>query len=103
METLPQSVAAAIGSFHPWVAVGVFFAYVLVDAMYAYYTLAVAQAKAGRAATVGAFMHFLIALGVLSYVENYLYIVPIALGSWVGTYIVVRREEKRRLVDSQTI
>lgn len=77
------------------IAGGVFLAYVLVDGMYAYYTLAVAEKKPFQSATVGALMHFLLAVGVLSYVQNYLYILPLAAGSWVGTYIVVLRSQKK--------
>jgi hypothetical protein len=72
-------------------AVIVFIVYVVVDGMYAYYTLAVTEKKAFKSATTGALMHFLIAFGVLSYVENYLYVVPLVLGSWAGTYVVVRK------------
>jgi hypothetical protein len=78
-------------SFDFKIALVVFFAYLLIDAMYAYYTLAVTQKKPLTAASVGAVMHFLIAFGVLNYVQNYLYVIPLALGSWVGTYIVVKR------------
>lgn len=81
-------------SFNPLTALIVFVAYVVVDGMYAYYTLAVTDKQPLRAATVGAMMHFLIAVGVLSYVQNYLYIIPLALGSWIGTYAVVRRSKK---------
>jgi hypothetical protein len=77
-------------SFDPKTALVVFFAYLLIDAMYAYYTLVVTRKKPVTAASVGALMHFLIAFGVLSYVENYLYVIPLALGSWFGTYIVVK-------------
>lgn len=75
-------------------AVGVFVAYVLVDGLYAYYTLAVVRRDAMASATTGAAMHFLLALGVISYVKNYLYIIPLAMGSWLGTYIVVRYIKK---------
>jgi hypothetical protein len=78
-------------SFSPLTAGVVFAAYIIVDGMYAYYTLSVAQQQPIRAATVGSLMHFLIAVGVLSYVQNYLYIIPLALGSWIGTYIVVSK------------
>ena len=70
----------------------IFFAYMLVDAMYAHYTLAVTKKKPFIAATTGSLMHFLIAFGVLSYVQNYLYVIPLALGSWFGTYFVVMRD-----------
>lgn len=72
------------------VSVLIFIAYILIDGMYAYYTLAVTKRRPLASATTGALMHFLIAFGVLSYVQNYWYILPLVLGSWVGTYLVVR-------------
>lgn len=81
-------------SFDFKIAVILFFAYLLIDAMYAYYTQSITRKKPVAAASVGATMHFLIAFGVLNYVENYLYVVPLALGSWVGTYLVVRHDLK---------
>ena len=79
-------------SFNFLIASGIFLAYILVDGMYAYYTLAVTNKKPFVSATTGALMHFLIAFGVLNYVHNYLYIIPIAVGSWIGTYLIVKRE-----------
>lgn len=76
------------------VALVVFVAYLLVDAMYAYYTIVVTKKKPLAAASVGALMHFLIAFGVLNYVQNYLYVIPLALGSFIGTYLMVRYELK---------
>lgn len=72
----------------------IFIAYFLIDAMYAYYTLAVVGKKPFIAASVGATMHLLIAFGILSYVQNYLYLIPIVLGSWLGTFYVVNRDSK---------
>lgn len=34
-------------------------------------------------------MHFLMAFGVLNFTENWLYVFPLALGLWIGTYITV--------------
>jgi uncharacterized membrane protein YfcA len=65
--------------------------YIVVDSMYAYYTLKVSEKKPVHTATSGALIHFLLAIGVLSYVQNYLYIIPLAIGSWIGTYIVEKR------------
>ena len=50
----------------------VFAAYIVIDGMYAYYTVAVTHKKPFKAASSGAVMHFMIAFGVLNYVENYL-------------------------------
>lgn len=67
-------------------------AYFVLDGLYAFYTIKVTEKRPVAAATIGAFMHFIIAFGVLSYVQSFLYIVPIAIGSWLGTYTMVRYE-----------
>jgi uncharacterized membrane protein len=71
-------------------ALVVFVAYLSIDGMYAYYTIAVTKRKPFESASVGAIMHFMIAFGVLNYVQNYLYVFPLALGSFIGTYLVVK-------------
>jgi hypothetical protein len=89
-----ENILSEYEGFSWLIACSICFAYIITDALYAYYTLAVAEHKALRAANTGALLHFLIALGVLSYVENYLYIIPIAIGSWVGTYLLVNKDCK---------
>ena len=85
-----MDIASHWHNFSLQIGITIFFTYVLIDGMYAYYTLAITRKKPFASASVGAVMHFLIAFGVLSYVQNYLYIIPLALGSWVGTYLVVK-------------
>lgn len=87
-------------TLNPWLALLVFAAYVLIDGMYAYYTIAVTKRRPVASATVGSLMHFLIAFGVLNYVQNYLYLIPLALGSWVGTYVIVSLDKKRTSGDA---
>jgi len=67
----------------------IFIAYFFADALYAYYTLSVLSLKPYTSATVGALMYFLLAFGIINYVNNYLYLIPLVLGSWLGTFIVV--------------
>lgn len=76
-------------------AVLVFLAYAAIDGFYAKYTLDVVAHKPFAAATIGSLMHFLLAFGVLSYTENWLYLFPLAAGSWVGTFITVKRAKVR--------
>jgi hypothetical protein len=89
-----MNIATHWQSFDFKIAAIVFVVYLLIDAMCAYYVLAVTKKKPFVSASVGSLMHFLIAFGVLSYVQNYFYVVPLALGSWIGTYIVVKHELK---------
>lgn len=74
--------------------IGVLVSYLLVDAMYARYTIEIVNENATRAATIGALMHVLLAYGVLSYTQNALYIIAIVIGSWIGTYYVVRKAKQ---------
>lgn len=77
------------------IAIAVFIAYFFIDALYAMYTLMVVDKKPFASASIGAVMHFLLAFGVINYVQNYLYVIPLAIGSFCGTYIVVLYEKKR--------
>ncbi len=85
----------AWGDFSWLVALGVAATYFVADALYAQYTIFVADNRAVKAATTGAMLHLVLALGVLSYVGNYLYIFAIAIGSWFGTYTLVHRNSKK--------
>lgn len=90
-----KNVLVAWENFNIGLAFVLFFAYLVVDGLYAKYTLHVMQYRAFSAATIGALMHFILAFGVLNYINNYLYVIPLALGSWVGTFIVISLEHKK--------
>ena len=95
-----MNIGAAWSNFNFVIAFLIFVAYIIVDAMYAYYTLQVTKRKPYSAATVGALMHFILALGILSYIQNYLYMIPLAMGSWVGTFIIVKRERNLKITET---
>lgn len=78
------------------VALMVFLAYIVLDILYALYTLAVNRLQPARAATTGSLMYFLLALGVFSYTHNPLYVISLVLGSWIGTYVAVLHELKKK-------
>lgn len=81
----------AFKTFNLLVAALILVVYIITDALYAKYTLEVTNHNEYKAATVGATIHFLVAFGVINYTQNWLYIFPLAIGSWIGTFIVVRR------------
>lgn len=78
------------GSINWLLAGGLFIGYIVVDGLYAYYTLAVVKRRALAAASTSLFMHFILAAGVFSYTKNFAYVIPLALGSFVGTYLVTK-------------
>lgn len=79
------------------IAVGIFVAYIILDILFVHYTLAVSRLEAVRASTTGAAMYFLLAIGIVNYAHNPLYILSVVAGSWFGTYISVERERRKKL------
>lgn len=90
-----ENISSHWQSFSLLTAAMIFFAYMLVDALYAYYTQMVIKKDPLKAANFGSAIYFISAIGVLTYIDNYLYIVPLVVVSWFGTYIVVRNDLKR--------
>jgi hypothetical protein len=88
-----DSILSAWQTFSFQTAIIVFFAYILVDGMYAYYTVEITKRKPYSSATVGSAIHIVVAFGVLNYVQNFLYIIPLVIGSWIGTFIMVKKEQ----------
>lgn len=79
-----------------YVAIRLMVCYFFVDWLYAKYTLHVVALKPASAASIGALMHFLLAFGVVSYTQNWLYVLPLVVGSRVGTYVVVHWEKHKK-------
>jgi hypothetical protein len=66
----------------------------LTDTFYAVYVKAITNSQPFKASSVSFFMHFMMALGTIQYVENPYYILAIASGSFVGTFIIVKYQKK---------
>jgi len=91
-----EKIQLLYSNFNGWIALGVMISYILIDGLYVKYTLEVVSLKPFKSATIGSFMHVLLAFGVINYTENWLYIFPLILGSWIGTYAVVRWEKTKK-------
>lgn len=91
MEPFTQAWA----QFDLLLAAGIFLAYVVIDVLYVYYTLYVTRLRPISAANMSILIYLIAAFGVINYVGNYLYIIPMAMGSWVGTFATVYREKKK--------
>lgn len=84
------------GEEFSWLIAGmVFFLYLLIDMVYAKYTIAVTKGEALKASTAGAAIYGFSALGVMSYVQNPWYVVPMITGAFIGTYVIVSHEAKK--------
>lgn len=95
MDALINQLQVLWSQFNILTALMVFLAYLVIDMLYAHYTFSVTKLQASRAATTGALMYFLLAVGVLNYTHNPLYLFPLVLGSWIGTYLTVEFERRK--------
>lgn len=81
---------------------GVGVAYFIYDVIYAHFMLSVTGLRAGWAATFSSLLYIIGAIGVLSYVENFIYTIPIVIGGWLGTYWAVKREKQKSFFAKKT-
>lgn len=87
----------AAETFDPVLAVLIYFAYIAIDSLAAYYTLSVTELRALRAASTSLTIYLLLSIGVINYTQNFLYIFPMALGGFTGTYLLVRYEKMHKV------
>jgi len=71
----------------PLVAVGVVLATALTDAVYVAFTSAVVARRRLPAATWSSIWYLLSSFAVISYTNNWLYVLFAAVGSWIGAYV----------------
>ena len=72
----------------------VFIATLITDALWALYLIKVNEKEPLLAASYGSLIHILTAFTVISYTQNYFYLIPLVIGSFIGTYLVVARSRK---------
>lgn len=68
----------------------IFITYVAVDILYALYIICVERRQAWRSAAISAVLYSLLAFGVITYSKNPIYLIPLASGAFVGTFVTVR-------------
>ena len=73
----------------PWVAAGVVLATATTDAVYVMFTSAVIARRRVPAATWSSIWYLLSSFAVISYTNNWVYVLFAAGGSWIGAYISI--------------
>lgn len=71
-------------------AILIFATYTLIDVLYAKYIMCVNNKKPLCAGILTAFIYSLLAFGVVSYSKNIFYLIPLASGAFLGTFITVK-------------
>jgi uncharacterized membrane protein YhaH (DUF805 family) len=80
------SIGGALLAIDPLTALGVLAATAATDAVYVMFTSAIAARRRLPAATWSSIWYLLSSFAVISYTQNWIYVVFAAIGSWVGAY-----------------
>jgi uncharacterized protein YebE (UPF0316 family) len=75
---------------------GLFGVSLLIDAVYVLYTVSIMNARPMTASIMSVLSYVLGAIGVVSYVDNKLNLVPLVFGAFIGTFVVVKWESNKK-------
>lgn len=90
------SLEEALASFNFLIAFGLFVFYLLVEMLDSSLTFSLTQHKSIRSALVTFILYITLAVEVAAIVSNYLYVLPLAFGAALGSFIIVEYEKKKR-------
>ena len=82
-----------LDQFHISVAILIFITYFILDMFYAYYILCIESRQNLMSSFMAGMITSLSAFGVVSFSQNMLYVVPLFLGAFAGTYFTMKLKE----------
>lgn len=91
-----MSPAEAAANFNWLIAGGLFLLYMFVEWLDSSLTLLITRHESRRAAHTTFILYIILGIEILAFISNYLYIIPTALGAWLGVYMLLEREKKVR-------
>ena len=77
-------------SISPLVALLLFGIYFVADGLYTAWIMAVTKNEPWKAAGYSGFLYVLLSIGVINYVDNHWYIIPVAIGGGCGTFTATK-------------
>lgn len=90
------SLGEAASNFNPLLAAGLFVFYLFVEMLDSSLTFSLTQHKSLQSALVTFILYITLAVEIVAIVANYLYVIPLAVGAALGSYLVVEYEKKKR-------
>ena len=72
------------------IAIALLFGFILYDFLYAVYYIFVSKKMAFMAANTACALYIIGSVSTIAYLGNYYYLIPIFIGSYMGTYVAVK-------------
>ena len=76
--------------FSWWISIALLFGFILYDFLYAIYYIFVSRKMAFMAANTACALYIIGSVSTIAYLGNYYYLIPIFIGSYIGTYVAVK-------------
>ena len=96
MDIELMTLSEAIENFNIFYALGFFLLYCFVEVLDSSLTLSITKHQSLKSANTTFILYIIWGIEIWAFVVNYLYIIPIALGAWLGTYLLLEYEKKKR-------
>ncbi len=91
-----MTLSEAWAKFNFLAAIAFFVFYLFIEMLDSSLTFSLVQHKSLRSAAVTFILYITLAVEIVAIISNYLYIVPVALGAALGSFLVVEHEKKKR-------
>ena len=72
------------------IALALLFGFIMYDFLYAIYYIFVSRKMAFMAANTACALYIIGSVSTIAYLGNYYYLIPIFIGSYIGTYVAVK-------------
>jgi hypothetical protein len=83
-----------------WLWIALFFIYLTFDAIYILYIQSVQVVKPIKAANLSVILFLLTAYGTIEYVNNFINIIPIIFGAWLGSFLTLKWGKRHSETDT---
>lgn len=67
-----------------------FVTYFVFDILSTLYLKAVSELKAAKASNISTILYLMSVYGTIEYINNFAYIIPIAVSGWLGSYVTIK-------------
>jgi uncharacterized protein YebE (UPF0316 family) len=91
-----QYILAQAQAVDPLTWVLLFLVSIVYDIFYTKSIIHISRLDAGAAANLSVLLYLMMAYGTINYVKNFINLIPIAIGAWIGTYGILKYERKQR-------
>ena len=92
-ETIWAYIVSQINTIDPLTWIILFFISIIYDVVYTKSILHISRLDAVASANLSVILYLMMAYGTINYVKNFINLIPIALGAWIGTYFILKYEK----------